>query len=317
MLPQIKLRVLLLLLVLMGALRTTAGADPQSDRPVKAVRLLTIGNSFSQNATRFLNDLAKAGGHQLTHRPIVVGGASLELHATKFQNHERDPNDANGRYSNGQSLKQMLLADRWDIVTIQQASIKSHDVETYRPFAMQIRNYIQDHAPQARLLVHETWAYRSDDPRFTNKSKEESEPPTQLAMYRGLKSAYGIIAQELRADLIPVGDAFFLAESDAKWGYRADSEFNFQAAKPTSLPNQMHSLHVGWRWQKSGNDAQRLSMDGHHASVAGEYLGGCVWYEVLFGESCIGNSFVPAGIETKYATFLQQTAHLAVTGQAK
>ena len=53
-------------------------------------------------------------------------------------------------------------------------------------------------------------------------------------------------------------------------------------------------------------------MDGHHASVAGEYLGGCVFYEVLFGETVVGNTFIPPGLDAAYARFLQETAHKAV-----
>ena len=41
----------------------------------KTVRILTIGNSFSANATKYLNDLAKAGGHKLIHNSLVIGGA--------------------------------------------------------------------------------------------------------------------------------------------------------------------------------------------------------------------------------------------------
>jgi hypothetical protein len=35
-------------------------------------------------------------------------------------------------------------------------------------------------------------------------------------------------------------------------------------------------------------------------------------YEVLFGESVVGNSFVPPEIHRNYARFLQETAHQAV-----
>ncbi len=37
-----------------------------------------------------------------------MSGASLELHATKAQAHERDPKDEAGLYANGRSLKQEL-----------------------------------------------------------------------------------------------------------------------------------------------------------------------------------------------------------------
>jgi hypothetical protein len=53
-------------------------------------------------------------------------------------------------------------------------------------------------------------------------------------------------------------------------------------------------------------------MDGHHAGVAGEYLGACVFYEVLFKESCVGNTFVPKDLKPDEAEYLQKAAHRAV-----
>lgn len=276
------------------------------------VRILTIGNSFSRNATNHLDDLAKAGGHTLIHRPIVVGGASLELHATRAQKHEADPADKAGLYSNGRSLKDELLAERWDYVTIQQASIKSHDPATYQPYADWLAAYIAKHAPTAKLLIHQTWAYRVDDPRFTKPSDNPGEPKTQEEMYPGLTNAYRSLAGRLGAGILPVGDAFFLADTDVNWSFKPDANFDFKLAKSPALPAQTHSLHVGWRWvkPKEGGEA-KLQMDGHHANLAGEYLGACVWYEVLFGQSVVGNDYVPEGLEVGYAEFLQETAHRA------
>lgn len=291
---------------------SAADSDATKKSSGKTVRLLTVGNSFSQNATHYLGDLAKAGGHELIHRRIVVGGAPLQLHAEKAQQFERDPSNKAGLYSDGKSLKQALLSDRWDFVTIQQASIKSHDIATYHPYAGWLRDYIKQHAPQAELLVHQTWAYRSDDPRFTKPGNKPGEPPTQDAMYESLTSAYKTIAAELGIRRIPVGDAFHLADTDPKWSYRPDTQFDIKKAVRPALPDQTHSLHVGWQWKKQKDGKVTLSMDGHHASTAGEYLGACVFYEVLFGESVVGNPFVPQGIEPAYARFLQETAHAAV-----
>jgi len=72
---------------LLWALQASAPALSPEARP-KTVRLLTIGNSFSGNATRYLGDLAKAGGHVLTHQPMSVGGASMETHWTKIEANE-------------------------------------------------------------------------------------------------------------------------------------------------------------------------------------------------------------------------------------
>ena len=287
-------------------------AAAASPKPTKTVRLLTVGNSFSQNATRQLGHLATNAGHTLIHQPIVVGGASLELHWGRAAAFEKDPASTNGLYSNKQSLKQMLTAQPWDFVTIQQASIKSHDAATYRPFAQQLHDHIKRHAPKAEVLIHQTWAYRVDDPRFKVTSPKAGEPATQAQMYEQLTRAYSTIAAELGLRRIPVGDAFYLADTDPKWGYRPDAKYDFKDKSQTALPDQTHSLHVGWRRSKGKDGKESLGMDGHHANVAGEYLGACVWFEVLYGESVVGNDFITPGLDKVHARFLQETAHRAV-----
>ena len=282
----------------------------------KTVKLLTIGNSFSANATHYLGDLAKAGGHTLVHQPLVIGGASFQVHAEKAQKHEADPKDKAGLYTSGRGLKENLELQKWDYVTIQQASIKSHDFATYQPSAGWLRDYVTKHAPQAKLLVHETWEYRKDDSRFTKPSDKPGEPKTQEEMYTGLRSAYDKIAAEFNASIIPTGDAFHLADTDAKWAYQTDTTFDPKTARQPALPNQAHSLHVGWQWKKKDGKTT-LGMDGHHANMAGEYLSACVWYEVLFGESAVGNTFIPQGLDPKDARYLQEAAHRAIFERTK
>lgn len=91
-----------LLLGLMAVLATVSrgwAADPapkSENPPKKTVRLLTIGNSFSGNATKYLPDLVKAGRHELIHRSVSVGGASMEIHWSKVEAHEKDPRDPVG-----------------------------------------------------------------------------------------------------------------------------------------------------------------------------------------------------------------------------
>ncbi len=302
-----------LLVVTLGFPARAADAPPAKiAKPAKTVRLITVGNSFSQNTTRHLNDLVKAAGNVLVHQPLAVGGASLQLHWDKAQAHEKDPQAAGGLYGNKRSLKQELTAQPWDFVTLQQASIKSHDIATYRPFAKQLHDYIKQHAPKAEVLIHQTWAYRVDDPRFSVAAPKAGEPATQADMYRMLTSAYTTIATELGAHRIPIGDAFYFADTDTKWGYLPDAKYDFKNKTQTALPNQTHSLHVGWRMAKQKDGKTTLGMDGHHANMAGEYLGACVFYEVIFGESAVGNTFIPAGLDKAHAHFLQETAHKSV-----
>jgi hypothetical protein len=247
----------------------------------------------------------------LVQTKAVIGGSPLELHWNKSQLHEQDPADKNGLYSNGKGLKELLSAEPHDFVTIQQRSISSHDVATYRPYATNLRDYVKKHAPNAELLLHETWAYRVDDPRFSVAKPKEGEPKTQQEMYDGLAKSYRTIASELGVRIIPVGDAMFAADTDGTWGFKPDPKFDPKTAKHPELPDQKHSLHVGRKWSKNAKGENTLGMDAHHASTAGRYLGACVWYEVLFKTSCVGNKFT-AGLDADYARFLQETAHAAL-----
>lgn len=294
---------------ILAASSPTLAQTPAPAQPSKTVRLLTVGNSFSRDATTYLDEVAKAAGDVLIHHQAVIGGGTLQQHCEKFQKHESDPNDPEGLYSSGKSLKEELTAEPWDFITIQQASIKSHDANTYRPFARELHDYIKKHAPNATVIMHETWAYRRDDPRFAVAEPEPGEPASQKAMYEGLANAYRTIAGELGVGLIPVGDALFQADSDPKWGYRVDAAYDLANPVYPQLPDQTHSLHVGWRWIDAGGGAHKLHTDGHHASAAGRYLGSCVFYDVLFDRSVVGNPYHPDGIAPDYARFLQETAH--------
>jgi hypothetical protein len=275
------------------------------------IKLLTVGNSFSQNATKYLDRIVEADGNVLVHHRCVIGGSGPEQHLAKAAIHEKDSRDRAGLYSSGRSLKQELLAEKWDVVTIQQASIRSHDVTKYRPAAKELYDYVKKYAPASEVVIHQTWAYRVDDPRFATPFSKPGEPGTQKEMYDGLSSAYRTIAKELGVRRIPVGDAMHAADTDPKWGYKPDPKFDPRTVKPPGLPDQAHSLHVGLRWVTARGKTS-LQMDGHHASPAGEYLGGLVFYEFLYGTSAVGNNFRPEGMDEDYARFLQETAHRAV-----
>lgn len=296
---------------------TLAAAEPGKPTGGKTVRLLTIGNSFAGNATHYLGDIAKADGNQLILRGSNMGGASMEQHWLKVQAFEKDPTDKAGLYTTGRSLQQDLQADRWDFVTIQQASFKSHDLATYRPFARQLFDYVKKYAPSAEVLLFETWAYRVDDPRFAVSNPAPGEPKSQKEMHEMLSKAYETIAAELGVRRIPVGDAFALANNDPNWGFKPTPNLKRDSYQYPTVPEQLHSLNKGYAWpkEKDKEGKWKLGMDGHHASTAGEYLGGCCFYEVIFGESCVGNKFVPPGLAPADARYLQETAHRAVAGK--
>jgi hypothetical protein len=299
----------------------------------QSVRLLAIGNSFSANILRQLPSLAQAGGRTLEFAHCMFGGARLEQHWARVEASLRDPKDPKQLYAFKLTLRETLAQKPWDVVTIQQYSFISHDASTYRPYADKLVSLIRESAPQATVLMHETWAYRSDDPRFVSVAKDDESEANQAEktgvasntpadmrssadMHRLVAAAYRSVAKDLGVGLIPVGDAFAAVEADPVWGFVADPAWNPKAAIAPALPDQHASLHVGWVWRekdgkllldKAGKPA--LAYDGHHANKAGEYLGACVWYEVLFRASPVGVPYRPEGMSEEQALFLQETAH--------
>lgn len=222
-----------------------------------------------------------------------------------------------GRYENGQTLKEQLELEAWDFITIQQASAFSFDVKSYWPYAQLLADFIRNLVPGAELLLHQTWAYRSDDPWFSGATSEQHLPRSQRQMYSQLREAYQSVADKLQTRILPVGDAFYLAGADARFGLKKDTSFDPQSAKELELPRDRHSLHAGWLWEASPEDPDKLQLvfDGHHASAAGMYLAGCVFYEIVFGDSVVENQFTPAELDPQYARFLRRVAHESVERQ--
>ncbi len=284
--------------------RTQAGAG-------KTVRLLAIGNSFSGNATRYLHDMAAAGGQNLIFAHASIGGCSLEKHVGLARLHDKEPASDDGKpyQLNGgtkASLQELLCMEKWDYVTIQQSSGNSYKIETFRPFARQLVNYIRQYAPQAKILVHETWSYREDDVLFS-----DAKTLNQWTMFTQLHYNYALIADEVSAaGILPVGSAFQNAISDSQWKMEFADKAAAQTATYPELPVQKHTLHGGYYWNTNSNPPS-LRFDGHHAGPAGEYLGGAVWYEYLFGD-VRGNSFVPQRVSAEDVKILQRIAHETV-----
>lgn len=259
--------------------------SPEAKKPAGPLKVLAVGNSFSNNATRQLPALAAAAGKDLKVVRASIGGCDFERHVRHAEAYAADPESKEGRPYGGKSLQEMLKSDVWDVVTIQQVSHKSFKPETFHPHADKLIAIIRDHAPQAEIVVHQTWAYR-DDHKFWGNTNFNTD-----VMYAGLRKTYDDFAREAGFRLIPSGDAMETARRDAEWG-------PYFAGEPP-MARAEKALHV--------NDA-------YHANVKGEYLQGCVWFEFLFGETVVGNTFVPKGMTPEETAILQRIADEVVIG---
>lgn len=263
------------MLVLAAALCCAARAEE------KTFKVLAVGNSFSGNAMRYFSDIVKASGNKVVAKNASIGGCDFERHMRHADAFEANPEDAEGRpYAGKKSLKEMLTAEKWDVVTIQQVSIKSCTPETYHPHADRLIAYIRKYAPQAEIVVHATWAYSEGDKWFKDRAKYATMPGSTDEMFKRVAATYGQFAKENGLRLIPSCYAIESARRDPAYG-------------------------------KAGK--QTLSKDCHHCATPGEYLLGCVWMEFLIGQSALGNTFVPKGVSAEDASLLQRIAHRVVT----
>lgn len=282
--------------------------------PVKSIagktdtlHLFLIGNSFSQNAARYLPQLAKEGGHNLVIGRAEIGGCTLKKHWELAELAAKNPEDPKGKPYNGKSLRMLLSQGTWDVVTMQQYSLHSGDVGTYQPYARKLYDLIRTLQPNAKVVLHQTWAYRSDSKDFS-LTGENVYAKNADEMFWSLRAAYQTVAKELDVKIIPVGDAFRKVSSGKKWGYKPDLKFDFSNPANPDLPKQDNSLHRGYYRDNS----QKLVFDSHHANEAGCYLGSLVWYTFLFGESPVKLKFVPKEVSPDFAVYLKKTAKSVV-----
>lgn len=297
----------------------TAGCAPArpAGESAKTVRLMAIGNSFSWQGTTYLREMAKNGGHKLVWGHAQIGGASMDKHVAAARAHDADPKDPRGKpykislpsgKTRMESLQEVLQSQDWDYVTIQQASLQCADPLSYRPGAEQLLDYIHKYAPHARVVLHETWAYRDDDPLFDEETNQEE-------MYQHLHQIYANLQRELGAvRIIPTGTAFQNARRDPRWQLEVQQDVDWDSFVPPDLPSQVHSLNVGYYWIKEKGKAPKFAFDGHHLSPAGKYLASAVWYEVFFGDARY-DKIIPEGLSAEDAAFLREIAHKTVQAQ--
>ena len=132
------------------------------------MNILSIGNSFSQDAQRYLHKIAKADGCSVNAFNLFIGGCSLSLHYRNMLNEQKAYTlEMNGESTGFKvSLKEALLNRDWDIVTVQQVSSKSPYYETYQPYIDKIVEYVRFCVPKAKIAIHQTWAYEQNSHRL-------------------------------------------------------------------------------------------------------------------------------------------------------
>lgn len=168
------------------------------------MKVLSIGNSFSQDAHKWLHKLAVLNEIDMQTLNLYIGGCSLERHWNNIQNnadaYEFGPNGDRTTWMI--SIETALKMAQWDIVTVQQVSSKSGMIETYEPYLSELVALIRKLQPKAEIWFHQTWAYEIDTAHegFANYDR------SQQKMYDAIVAASKAAAASIPAKVIPAGE---------------------------------------------------------------------------------------------------------------
>ena len=201
--------------MLTASVAAEANREPVASRPAAPLKVLMIGNSFTASVMRETPKLAKSAGLVLDIVQCGIGGCPFDRHWNNvekagdndFKPYSISPSfasDPGRKFPARANVTDMLVAEKWDVVTIQQASGKSAFYDTYQPYADNLIAKIRELAPQAEIVIQETWSYAPYEKRLAKWKMTPKE------MYESLRKAYAQLAAKHKLRTIPTGDAIQL-----------------------------------------------------------------------------------------------------------
>lgn len=246
----------------------------------KTIKILAIGNSFSQDAIeQNLHELAAAEGISTVIGNLFIGGCSLERHVKNARNNAPDYAyrkvgvDGKKVEKKKMTLEKVLADEEWDYVSLQQASTFSGLYETYEASLPELVKYVKARLPKkTKLMLHQTWAYASNATNSGFKNYDRD----QMKMYHSIVDAVKKASKLSKIKrIIPSG---------------------------TAIQNARTSF-VG----------DRMNRDGYHLDlIIGRYTAACTWFEFLFKRDVVGNPYYPKGLSSDQREVAQKAAHEAV-----
>ncbi len=243
-------------------LHTSAQTAPNYPLPQKpdTLRILGIGNSFTDDGMMYIPDLLEAAGiHNVILGRLYIGGCSLERHCREY-----NKNLTNYKYykstdnqwvtlNPNAGLLVGLCDEKWDVIVLHQQSSKAGNYETFQPWLRELVEIIRWNCPNAgaSIVWQNTWAYAttSDNKGFPKFEKNQD------LMYRSLNAAVRTMMEKTNIDIvIPTG---------------------------TAIQNMRNTEFC---------DELELTRDGYHLSrTAGRYTAACTWFQSIIAP-CLGTT---------------------------
>ncbi len=278
-------------------------AKEKTTRPAKELKVLAIGNSFTDDPTAYLKPIATADGITLNITKATHGGASILGH---WQNHVAGNNWYNSTTVNGETVYQNKLVDYldpnglmnkvgyYDIITFQQVSndsglIESYGFDEYEHLtdvdydncAENLAKLIRQYQPTAEIILQQTWAYEDNSDHYKFGNYDHDADKMQDMINETIKVACARLAEVKTDDGAPISldgkSLRYIPTGDAFTNAKKNEIFDTKYVKGVSgVDPTVYTLH----------------RDGYHSShLYGRYLGALVWYGALSGNSPIATTY--------------------------
>ena len=286
----------------------------------KELKVLMIGNSFSASVHAYLPKMVEAGKtHKLKLANAYIGGCTIERHCANIDAEKTKPDFkpysfvVTGEKSRKEKLSVMIKADKWDIITIQQGSRHSPFKDKTQELSKKLIAFVRALAPQAEIVVHQTWAYRADHNWFTG----EKPLLTRQKMHDMLTENYNELAKNNKFRMIPVGHAVQLfREKLPVQTVKYTSADLKKLVRPKTIDITGGDVVGAMSWGKDRKDPEKIVLrnDRIHLNDKGKYLQACVWYMILFDAKA---SDIKLEYKNKDAKLLLECAEAAVKAVRK
>lgn len=280
----------------------------------KSLNVLMIGNSFSICVGSFLPQMVRCfPGNTLKLTSCYIGGCSFETHWNNFVEAGRNPEFSPYRITvwDSTTLKKpvfkgnvndRLKNEKYDIVTIQQASRYSVDYESYQPFADNLIKEIKRYQPQAEIVIQQTWSYRADA-RFLQENNISN-----TEMYSSLEKAYRQLAKDYGFRMIPTGLAVQIARAESPVKFQNYEWEMLDSLQWPDLPRQAGDVVGDFRWVKNAEGEMVIYRDTNHLNMRGKYMQAALWCGFLYGVDPEDIRYVAPKIGKTDAAFLRKCA---------
>ena len=225
------------------------------------MKILAIGNSFSQDAMTYMEDIAESCGRtDIIAANLYIGGCPLTKHAENLKTDELEYDyQIRGKGLYKTSIHAALLSDDWDVITMQQVSGDSGLYDTYHPYIDYVYAEVKRLCPNAKVLLHRTWAYeeKSNHGRFADYNRDRD------TMDRMIEDTFQKISSEFGLDMIPCGNVV------------------------TAIKKTMPEFDIE-------NGGASLYRDRFHmGNCYGRYVVACVWLKKVCGVDISKATFIP------------------------